>query len=341
MSETLPTLPDGFTTSPLRPEYEQGAVDAINAAYSAITGGNATTLEDMRGEWSGEDFDQENNTCVVVAPDGSVAGYIDLWRGNALGVRWFTEVFVHPRYAGRGIDAYLLQWAIQGTRRKVDQAPEGARVVLHHHTNSANEAARALLEQAGFQIVRRSYRMRIDLDTPPIPAQIPEGISIRPFRPGEERALLYADFEAFKDHWGRSDDPFDEFFKHWDHYMQTDPLFDPALWFVAVDGDEVAGVSLCTPMIYEDPGMGWVNSLAVRRPWRKHGLGLALLQHSFGEFYRRGKPRAGLGVDAENLTGALRLYEKAGMRIWRSFCTYELELRPGQNLLRTQLEGGE
>ncbi|KAA0260059.1 MAG: hypothetical protein EDM79_18925, partial [Chloroflexi bacterium] len=67
-------------------------------------------------------------------------------------------------------------------------------------------------------------------------------------------------------------------------------------------------------------------------PWRKHGLGLALLQHSFAEFYKRGKRKAGLGVDAENLTGALRLYEKAGMHVHLAFDTYEKTIREGREI---------
>jgi ribosomal protein S18 acetylase RimI-like enzyme len=78
--------------------------------------------------------------------------------------------------------------------------------------------------------------------------------------------------------------------------------------------------------------MGWVGSLGVLRPWRKRGLGLALLRHSFNEFYRRGKRKVGLGVDAQNLTGALRLYENAGMHVHKAFDQYEKELRPGQEL---------
>ncbi len=78
--------------------------------------------------------------------------------------------------------------------------------------------------------------------------------------------------------------------------------------------------------------MGFVNILGVRRPWRKLGLGLAFLHHAFGEFYRRGKRKAGLGVDAENLTGALRLYEKAGMHVHMQFDLFEKELRPGMEI---------
>ena len=75
--------------------------------------------------------------------------------------------------------------------------------------------------------------------------------------------------------------------------------------------------------------MGWVGTLGVRREWRKRGIGMSLLRHSFNEFYRRGKRKVGLGVDAQNLTGALRLYESAGMHVHQAFDQYEKELRPG------------
>jgi ribosomal protein S18 acetylase RimI-like enzyme len=78
--------------------------------------------------------------------------------------------------------------------------------------------------------------------------------------------------------------------------------------------------------------MGWVGTLGVRRPWRKRGLGLALLRYSFNEFYRRGIRKVGLGVDAQNLTGALRLYEGAGMHVHQTFDQYEKELRPGTEI---------
>ncbi|MGH2479754.1 MAG: GNAT family N-acetyltransferase, partial [Ktedonobacteraceae bacterium] len=110
--------------------------------------------------------------------------------------------------------------------------------------------------------------------------------------------------------------------------------FDPSLWFVAVVGDEIAGISLCD--YYLDDGL--VGTLGVRRPWRRKGLGLALLYHSFGEFYRRGTHTITLGVDSQSLTGATRLYERAGMHILLSYDAYEKELRPGVDLSIQTLE---
>src|SRR6266700_2987335 len=117
-------------------------------------------------------------------------------------------------------------------------------------------------------------------------------------------------------------------FEEWQYWTIKRENFDPTLWFLAFDGNEMAGISLCT---YER-GDGWVETLAVRRPWRRKGLGIALLFHSFGEFYRRGTHKVGLGVDSQNLTGATRLYERAGMHVARQYDTYQKELRPGVEL---------
>jgi ribosomal protein S18 acetylase RimI-like enzyme len=128
------------------------------------------------------------------------------------------------------------------------------------------------------------------------------------------------------------EEPFEEGLAHFKHMMTGYEGFDPSLFFLAMDGDEIAGISLCPPSAIGDGTMGWVGTLGVRRPWRKRGLGLALLRHSFGEFYRRGMHKVGLGVDAENLTGALRLYENAGMHIESAFDLFEKELRPGREI---------
>jgi ribosomal protein S18 acetylase RimI-like enzyme len=99
-----------------------------------------------------------------------------------------------------------------------------------------------------------------------------------------------------------------------------------------MNGDEVVGVSLCNYTMAEDREMSYVMSLGVSRPWRRKGLALALLHHTFGEFYRRGKRKVALDVDAHSLTGATRLYEKAGMDVQRQSAVYEKELRSGADL---------
>ena len=124
-----------------------------------------------------------------------------------------------------------------------------------------------------------------------------------------------------------------------EHLWQTFEIFRPENYFLAWDGDQVAGISLCYHHLPGQDDLGWVGTLGVLRPWRSKGLGLALLQHSFCELYRQGQRKIGLGVDASSLTGATRLYEKAGMRSDPSYemMMFEKELRPGLDLTTQDL----
>jgi ribosomal protein S18 acetylase RimI-like enzyme len=105
-----------------------------------------------------------------------------------------------------------------------------------------------------------------------------------------------------------------------------------------MDGDQIAGISLCWPKRGPNEKIGWVGTLGVLRAWRRQGLGLALLKHSFADLQQRGKEKVGLGVDADSLTGATKLYEKAGMHVTRQFDSYEKELRPGIEMVKRSAE---
>ncbi|MDX1615767.1 MAG: GNAT family N-acetyltransferase, partial [Candidatus Promineifilaceae bacterium] len=120
-------------------------------------------------------------------------------------------------------------------------------------------------------------------------------------------------------------------------FIERDDAFDPTLWHLAIDDDQIAGVSLCRPSSHQDPAMGWISTLGVRRPWRRQGLGLALLRQSFLEFHKRATVKVGLDVDSQSLTGATRLYRKAGMRELRRYDLYAKELRPGKIISKTQI----
>jgi mycothiol synthase len=135
---------------------------------------------------------------------------------------------------------------------------------------------------------------------------------VRTLAEGEERIV----FDAFMEVWQDTSDPNADTFEEWSHWMTRAETFDPSLWFLAFGDDELAGFAVCRKDT-NDPDAGHVELLGVRRPWRKQGLGLALLLHSFQAFRTRGWTRGTLGVDASSPTGATRLYERAGMRIYR------------------------
>ena len=186
--------------------------------------------------------------------------------------------------------------------------------------------------------VAYSWEMAIDLSAAPPPPEWPEGVSLRTRGPGDEREFYRARCEAFRDHRGFADEPFEEGFARWLHIMQSEEYYDPALWFRAMSAGHTAGFVIGKPGAVEDPEKAWVDYLGVLRPHRCRGLGLALLRHIFGEFYRRGISRAGLVVDADSQTGATRLYEKAGMHVVRQHTAYEKELRSGIELRTQSLE---
>jgi mycothiol synthase len=237
----------------------------------------------------------------------------------------YSLMRVHPEYAGKGIEEYLLQLVENWVQRQIPVVEPEVRVSLHSWSGPLNDVMQRSFERMGFKEVRRHWRMEIEMPESPFVVGWPEQIAVRTFIPGQDDRIVYnAIDEAFQDHWGHMEGSFEE----WRHWTIERENFDPSLWFLAFAGNEIAGASLCTYQIDD----GWVDTLAVRRPWRRNGLGQMLLLHSFGEFYWRGTYKVGLGVDSQNLTGATRLYERAGMHVARIYISYEKELRAGIEL---------
>ena len=151
--------------------------------------------------------------------------------------------------------------------------------------------------------------------------------------------MVVAGREAFRDHWGYVEEPLDQAIADWKEWIASlGERRDPSLWFVAHEGPEIAGLGLFSTQIAGDATRSYVESLSVRPAYRKQGIALALLHQGFGEVYRRGYEAVELDMDSENLTGALRLYEKAGMRVIRQMYSYEKELRPGRDLATRSLQ---
>jgi mycothiol synthase len=238
-----------------------------------------------------------------------------------------AEGYVHPKFKGRGIGTALLRAAEKRAYEEMSLAEPDVRISLRSPINNRDQTAHELHKKEGYTPLRYYWRMEINLTTPPVPANFPKGIELRPFVKDEQaRAVLDAQNESFRDHWGNHAEEYEP----WAARKFKRAEFDPTLWMIAWDGRsaEIAGFSLNR---YRG-GIGWIGTLGVRRPWRKRGLGEALLLHSFGEFYRRGMKTIGLGVDAQNPTGATRLYQKVGMHAVSEFVFYEKELRAGREI---------
>jgi mycothiol synthase len=316
------TLPEGYEVR--RPTMDDAKVvsDLLNVCDIAEYGEPDITLDDLRTEWQAPGFHLDSDAWMVIAPGGKLVGYADM--GQRQHAKIYAFVRVLPEYAGQGIGEHLLQLAEAWGRQHMAEADPQVRVTLNSWASFNNEVAQQRLERAGYEVIRRHWRMEIDMEVAPPEAEWPEGVTVRTFQPGMERQVFEMIDTAFQDHWGHMPGNFEEW-RHWTIERET---FDPTLWFLAFEGEQIAGGSLCTTFM----DVGWVDTLAVLRPWRRNGLGMALLLHSFGEFYQRGRRKVGLGVDSQNLTGAARLYERAGMHVARQYISYQKELRAGKEL---------
>jgi GNAT superfamily N-acetyltransferase len=255
-------------------------------------------------------------TDVLLAEvDGRLVGYGKVhWVEDNDGGRNFAHWgSVHPDWRRRGLGRAILH-ANQRRLREIAAAQEPVPGLDRRYDSWANErnvGAIALLESEGFTTARYFFEMlRPNLDgITEFP--LPPGIEVRPVRPEDHRAIWEADMEAFRDHWGgmdTSEATFERFF--------SGPDFEPGLWRVAWDGDQVVGQ--CNNMVMREYNAqtgsrrGLLAGVSVRRPWRGQGVARALVSHSLLAFRDRGMTDAVLGVDADNPTGALGVYEANG-----------------------------
>lgn len=314
------TLPDNFRVRTPGPADFRAVVALVNACHAAESSTVPYTFADLRSLWRSASVDLERDAWVVEAWDGSLAAVATLWD---LGPAQLTmSGYVRPDCCGQGIGAHLLALKEARAYERAANAPVAGRVALRTWVSAVNMGARELLAERGYAPVRYFYRMLIELDRAPEPGALPRGIALRPLARGRDERVLHTAFEeAFAEHWGHGRLSFEEWSAY--HFARDD--FDPGLYLLAMDGNEIAGFALCRD--YGDRGL--VDELGVRAPWRRRGLGEALLRTAFGAFWARGQRLVTLGVDAANAAGALRLYERADMRRDYERVVYEKTLREG------------
>ncbi len=298
----------------LRPPREDefdAMLELMNAHQLAAFGEADVTAEHLE-RWLTTPYVEIDRDIRVLERDGKLIGYADVDGTKEESPVWWCDVKVAPDAVAGEVIPELVGWmderAAKG-RLRVWTSDTDARIV---------EAFAAL----GFAPSRHSYRMEIDLADDERSPAWPDGIVVRTAAADDQRPVYAVVVEVWQD----TNDPFDETFEEWAHWMIEAPSYDPSLWFLAFAGDELAGFSICR----QDPvdsNAGYVSLLGVRRAWRRHGLGEALLLHSFAGFRGRGYTRGTLGVDAASVTGATRLYERAGMRAYRDTVFLERPVR--------------
>ena len=310
-------LPDGYLLRHASLADIPYAQRVLDDAESADCGEPRRHDNRLEVDFRDPRLDLDRNAWVVVAPAGSaapIAAVALLWRPHATG-EIPADLYVHPRHRGLGLCEVLLDTiGVRASELAGALAPGiGATLVVWDEPGSESHAA---LAARGFAVARHSYEMRFDAGAGLATPHWPAGISVQALRVGrDEPAVHAADIEAFAEHFLFESQEYAD----WRRSHVDRPDFDSGLWLIGWDGGDVAGYAAAS--LREDGG--FVDNLAVRRPWRRRGLGLALLLEEFRLLLARGATVVRLYVDAQNTTGAVELYEHAGMSIARRFDVHE------------------
>ena len=313
-------------------------IPALYALFLAAAAGEPHSylprLEDIQREFDDPWSAPATDTWLAQTPEGELAAFGRVYANPAPEeqARAMLDDGMAPAYAGGPVEEQLMDWLEHRGNERLRSFTAAQSLplppVLRVGCWDQRTGRIRGYERRGFQPVRHFYRMRRDLAEPIPDRPLPDGLEWRSYGPDIDERLWLADNEAFLDHW--SHEPISA--NDWQQFIVGRSSFRPDLTWAVMDGDELAAFSLnhFDPDEAEREGYrpGWIGSLGTRRPWRKRGLASALLVKSMRAFKEAGLDHAMLGVDAQNPTGALGLYEGLGFKIIKRTTVFHKQAGP-------------
>ncbi len=278
------------------------------------------TVEQTLEEFDAAGWNAATDGLAALGPDGALLGmaYVITAPPGGYLARGFGGVAQAARK--QGIGQRLVDWTVQ--RATQMHAESGATEPWQLNlgvTNDEDDAVQ-LLRDNGFEPVRYWFEMQRPVDGPVVPAVLPAGLRIRPYSTADDRAFYDTHMEVFVDHWGFQVRPYDQW-----HNRVTSSAFRPGLTFFAVDADDRIAGYLST-RAGADPARAEMAIIGTRREWRGKGVASALIAHALDAYPGAGIEVATLGVDSNNPTGALSVYERMGFEIETRFTSYTITL---------------
>lgn len=329
-----PAIP-GLTFRGFRGESDYANILAvINGCKDADQVERSDTLEDVARYYTHLNNCDPHRDMLFVEVEDKVVGYTRVeWFVNGDG-EWlgFNLAFLLPEWRRKGLGRVMLRFNQRRLREiAAGQIEEGTldvdtRSYFETYAEEGEAGKAALFLAEGYEAVRYGFSMLRPLSEPVEVTPLPVGIEVRPAQPEHYRTIWEAAEEAFRDHWSAvpaTDTDYERFL--------SSSTFDPSLWKVGWEGEQVAGSVLNFLNAEENEEYerqrGYTEGISVRRPWRKRGLATALLTRSLKMFQEMGMTDAALNVDSQNLSGALRLYESVGFRKVKQSTTYRKAVR--------------
>lgn len=311
-------LPERYTARSLRPADDLDAVLGIVAAADVADVGFEDSLRSIiEDNWRSLRFHPDRDAVLIFGPDGSAVAEVECTAEADAVVESFGRV--HPAHRGRGLGTCLIGWS---ERRARGHGSAGAKQILQVSAPAEDRSFASLVLGRGYRRARVFQHMERPLQGLAAAPPSPDGIEIRSAVVPDDLPELHDVMEtAFSDHFGFVPMDFERWRTAWLGY----PGADPRLFLLAWDGSDLAGAAMSS----EAGPVGWVGDVSVLKAWRRRGIGEALMYATFAALAEQGFAEARLNVDAENESGAVRLYERVGMTVRRTWHVYEKALAGG------------
>lgn len=318
------------------------ACAAISTAVAARAGAHERIQpQSLRSEWTEPRFDLRASSIGIIDGADQLLGYAVFFALMEPPARPWVNWGVDPARGDDGIRARLLAWACEKGESVVGRCPPETRVSLWCGAYEGDRPDEMSLEAAGFRPGRAWREMRVDMREAPPMVALPPGFVTAPYRHEDDLPLLVALVrDAFSDHYGHIEQSFERDLESFRHWLNSNPNFDPDRLMLAADEatGELAGCLMPLTEYERRPGLGYVDTVGVRKAYRRRGLASALLRRSFADYWARGVKSVCLEVDGDSLTNAVALYEGVGMRVSHSYINYEKLLRDGVELAKVTPE---
>jgi mycothiol synthase len=326
-------IPEAPPIPGLRLRYFQGESDyskiknVLDACREADDLEYAITIEAIAHNFEHMERSNPYTDMIFAEVDGDPVAYSRVgWLLEGSGdYVYYALGWIKPECRRKGLGTAILKHNERRIREIASDHPAEAKKFFQNDHEGQQVGVAALLKANGYQEVRWGYRMTRPTSDPLPAAPLPPGLKVRPVTEEHIRPVWEAAHEAFSESWGFAPAT-EEGYERW----ISGPYFDPSLWKVAWDGEEVAGMVLnfADTDYNQEYGIqrGWTDPICVRKAWRRRGLARALLVESIQMFRQMDFDETALGVDTQNPNRALDLYAGVGYQTIRKGITYRKPL---------------
>lgn len=303
----------------------------IDAAALADNDQTSTTVESIKNDYQHLTHSNPEKDMIFAEVDGDVVAYSR--------VSWFTEekpekaiyshfVNIHPDWRNQGLEKLMIRWCEDRLKNIAEEESQGHPRLYQTFSNELKPGLNNILEELDYEPVRYFIEMSRSLDNLP-EAELPEGVEVRPVAEEDVHKIWEASVEAFRDHWGFVEPSEEDFVGY-----KKSKYFQPDLWQVAWHGDQVVG-SILNYIDHDynqkyNKKRGMTEEITTHRDWRRKGIAGALIVRSMKMHKMKGMKEVALGVDTNNLTGALRLYQRLGYEKEKTMIGYRKPMKDSE-----------